>query len=282
MKRVGIIISSLFIIILLQSIVNAETYINSMLKIKDKLLQVDRDLGDFLDVENSPSSEHECAILIHSGMIELLNHILHLYDMLTIKDIIPNKDESNFVRSKIDTHIKHMSETLNNNIVYLNKVMSLSKRPSLVSIANQVINEYYKLQKLLKNIEQENKVAASLTGTFAVTAAAVAMTGSELKAAHEFDFCWYVRGTLCAILRRSETPEHPPEAYIRGFFDAGDSLVFGSLSESEVIACPRPGVTDRQICDVVRKYLKDHPEELHLNAAILIDKVLRMAWPCKQ
>jgi hypothetical protein len=51
---------------------------------------------------------------------------------------------------------------------------------------------------------------------------------------------------------------------------------------TDSIGCPPKEMTYDQAADVVRKYLKDHPEELHLRAVILINKAMRHAWPCKQ
>jgi hypothetical protein len=45
--------------------------------------------------------------------------------------------------------------------------------------------------------------------------------------------------------------------------------------------CVPTNATNGQYVEVVRKYLKDHPEELHLPATILIQKAFNKAWPCK-
>ena|SRR5271157_2858272 len=45
--------------------------------------------------------------------------------------------------------------------------------------------------------------------------------------------------------------------------------------------CIPEGADRKQIFEVVRKYLKDHPEELDLRATTLIQKAVNEAWPCK-
>ena len=41
------------------------------------------------------------------------------------------------------------------------------------------------------------------------------------------------------------------------------------------------GVTVGQLCDVVGKYLEDHPEELHERAQYLVARALRLAFSPK-
>ena len=59
--------------------------------------------------------------------------------------------------------------------------------------------------------------------------------------------------------------------YVEGVVDEGWSPA----------PCITEGVTKKQIFEVVRKYLKDHPEELGLPAATIIQKAINKAWPCK-
>jgi len=47
-------------------------------------------------------------------------------------------------------------------------------------------------------------------------------------------------------------------------------------------ACRAEGVTNGQIKDVVVKYLKEHPEDRHFLAAILVMQAMAKAFPCKQ
>jgi hypothetical protein len=44
--------------------------------------------------------------------------------------------------------------------------------------------------------------------------------------------------------------------------------------------CPDENVTNGQEKRVVLKYLQDHPEELHLDAATLVERALAKAFPC--
>jgi hypothetical protein len=44
--------------------------------------------------------------------------------------------------------------------------------------------------------------------------------------------------------------------------------------------CKPDWVTDRQLRDVVVKYLDDHPEDLHEPISLLTVLAMRSAWPC--
>ncbi len=46
-------------------------------------------------------------------------------------------------------------------------------------------------------------------------------------------------------------------------------------------SCIPENVTNGQVSDVVIKYLRDHPEERHILAAILVVKAMAEAFPCK-
>ncbi len=67
--------------------------------------------------------------------------------------------------------------------------------------------------------------------------------------------------------------------YITGVTDIEglDSAVYPERRRS----CVPENVTNGQARDVVVKYLKDHPEERHLQAAILVAKAMGQAFPCK-
>jgi hypothetical protein len=56
-------------------------------------------------------------------------------------------------------------------------------------------------------------------------------------------------------------------------------LVNGVTNASPQV-CPDEAVTTGQTVRVVLKYLEDHPEELHLNNAVLAEKALAKAFPC--
>lgn len=70
--------------------------------------------------------------------------------------------------------------------------------------------------------------------------------------------------------------ETPFEAYRDGYCSG---LVAGVSSASPRV-CPDAGVTIGQQIRVVLKYLQDHPEELHLDDAVLVDRALTKAFPC--
>jgi hypothetical protein len=54
------------------------------------------------------------------------------------------------------------------------------------------------------------------------------------------------------------------------------------VHETLPIFCIPAGVTNRQITEVVSKYLKDHPEELDLSASALVIDAIQTAWPCDE
>jgi hypothetical protein len=66
------------------------------------------------------------------------------------------------------------------------------------------------------------------------------------------------------------------DAYRDGYCSG---LVAGVSSASPRV-CPDDGVTGGQQIRVVLKYLQDHPEELHLDDALLVDRALAKAFPC--
>ena len=86
----------------------------------------------------------------------------------------------------------------------------------------------------------------------------MALTGSELKVA-------------------ADDGQKHPNSYPDGVFDG---YVTG-VTETITNLCIPDGVATGQIMVVVRKYLKDHPEELHLSAATLVIEAIHTAWPCK-
>jgi hypothetical protein len=49
----------------------------------------------------------------------------------------------------------------------------------------------------------------------------------------------------------------------------------------EPLLCIPEGTTDEQVIEVVKKYLNEHPEQLHRNASIPVVKALGRAFPCK-
>jgi hypothetical protein len=67
--------------------------------------------------------------------------------------------------------------------------------------------------------------------------------------------------------------------YITGVtdLDGADGSAFPERRRS----CVAENVSNGQVRDVVVKYLKDHPEERHIQASILIVKAMAQAFPCK-
>jgi hypothetical protein len=65
------------------------------------------------------------------------------------------------------------------------------------------------------------------------------------------------------------------EAFLTGF-------VSGIADANFSLLCFPEGVTYGQEVEVVKKYLKEHPEELHLEGNVLVMKAIRTAWPCKK
>lgn len=59
------------------------------------------------------------------------------------------------------------------------------------------------------------------------------------------------------------------------------TLVLTDDTETTMVSpCPRKGVTQEQIADVVIKWLDDHPEKRDLPAPAIISKSLNEAFPC--
>ena len=67
--------------------------------------------------------------------------------------------------------------------------------------------------------------------------------------------------------------------YVTGITDVEgfDSAIYPERQRS----CIAEKATSGQLSDIVVKYLKDHPEERHLQAAILVVKAMGQAFPCK-
>jgi hypothetical protein len=69
-----------------------------------------------------------------------------------------------------------------------------------------------------------------------------------------------------------------PGCYSKGYFDG---YVLGVLDLTKDRRCIPERVEMGQTLDVIKNYLNDHPEELHLPASDLVLKAIQMAWPCK-
>ena len=81
------------------------------------------------------------------------------------------------------------------------------------------------------------------------------------------------------LKRYADEGEKNPQSIIRGVFFG---YVLGAVESCSPSQCCVPeGVNNKQMVDVVVKYLKDHPEELRFPAIVLIQKAISMAWPCR-
>jgi hypothetical protein len=49
---------------------------------------------------------------------------------------------------------------------------------------------------------------------------------------------------------------------------------------SELTVCAPAGVTGQQLVNIVRKYLKENPEDLHHKAASIVNFALAPVFPC--
>ena len=58
--------------------------------------------------------------------------------------------------------------------------------------------------------------------------------------------------------------------YITGVSDMGMGVVH----------CPPPNVRAGQLLDMVKNYLTNTPAERHQTADVLVNKVMKMVWPC--
>jgi hypothetical protein len=74
-----------------------------------------------------------------------------------------------------------------------------------------------------------------------------------------------------SFLASSETQQ---TFYVVGITDATTALKEGHI-------CLKENISSGQLKAVAKKYLNDHPEELHLAAASLIIFSLKKAFPCK-
>jgi hypothetical protein len=82
------------------------------------------------------------------------------------------------------------------------------------------------------------------------------------------------------LKENADIGEKSPNTYSGGYFDGYVQGLFEGKAEEEKLCIP-DGVVQGQIAEAVRKYLKDHPEELHLHAVHLVLKAIRTTWPCK-
>ena len=66
--------------------------------------------------------------------------------------------------------------------------------------------------------------------------------------------------------------------YLGGFNDA--AVLIDTAVSHGIYCVPSQGIENDQLVRVVKKYLDEHPEDLHLTARILVLLALREAFPC--
>ena len=66
--------------------------------------------------------------------------------------------------------------------------------------------------------------------------------------------------------------------YLGGFNDA--AVLIDTAISHGIYCVPAQGIENDQLVRVVKKYLDEHPEDLHQSARILILFALREAFPC--
>ncbi len=66
--------------------------------------------------------------------------------------------------------------------------------------------------------------------------------------------------------------------YLGGFNDA--AVLIDTAAAHGIYCVPPTGIENDQLVRVVKKYLDEHPEDLHQSARILILFALREAFPC--
>jgi hypothetical protein len=85
------------------------------------------------------------------------------------------------------------------------------------------------------------------------------------------------------LLEECEAAETARQTFCLGYITGASDVdgMDGATFPERRHSCVREEVTNGQLKDVVVKYLKDHPEERHLLAAILVVKAQAKAFPCK-
>jgi hypothetical protein len=120
-------------------------------------------------------------------------------------------------------------------------------------------------------------MVAMLCCSFASGASADEYTGNELK-------------NICAFYNTSEEMGGVNGGWCLGFVVGVFStwLVTESMMQtlsnplpSDMQFCPPKGVTRGQTVLIVKKYLGEHPDQLHLDGASLVVRAMHEAFPCK-
>ena len=112
--------------------------------------------------------------------------------------------------------------------------------------------------------------------TLLIAALAMAKTGNWLKECAdkgEQAFASLDKGQGASISEVGEAAVYAAifAGYVEGVIDKGWSPA----------PCVPEGVGINKVSEVVRKYMKDHQEQLDLRATTLIEKAVNEAWPCK-
>jgi hypothetical protein len=67
------------------------------------------------------------------------------------------------------------------------------------------------------------------------------------------------------------------DAYVDGFADA-----ISAAGKDHALACIPIAATGTELRDVLVKFLKDHPEDQHLQASALAKRAFAKAYPCSK
>ena len=59
------------------------------------------------------------------------------------------------------------------------------------------------------------------------------------------------------------------------------NTVYESRDRKNALFCLPGAISNQQATRIVLRYLKDHPESLHLNVSILAIRAFNEAYPCK-
>lgn len=58
------------------------------------------------------------------------------------------------------------------------------------------------------------------------------------------------------------------------------SLIYSKMNEEKPFFCIPPRVTNGQLAEIVIKYIKDNPKDLHKPASFLSTDAIETAYPC--
>ena len=103
-------------------------------------------------------------------------------------------------------------------------------------------------------------ICISTAAILLAAAPAIALTGNFLK------------------LYADMSEKYPGSQYDAFFL----GYVMGVHERTTANTCVPSGVNNGQVAEVVRKYLQDHPEKLHLVPSDLVINAIQTAWPCEE